>query len=124
MMRERDLGDLLLETSGDGVLVVGPPTIRPDIEAWYFTVGPCDDEFFRLDRVVTTIAPTVEDYAKALACRDAVAAELAARPGVTVYTADDEHSMLQACERLWPCEEVTVLRKAVEAELGASTMLQ
>lgn len=102
-------------------IVVGPTVYveRPDDHrvTWYFMVA-------------VETAPGAAEYMQALTDGDAaqcesirdqlMAAAMLDHTATLVHDVGDELAMARLCEAMWPSDQITTMRKSVEAERRAS----
>jgi hypothetical protein len=127
--------DSVVETilkGNDGInVVVSPMTWQPRNggKEWYFTVSVSKrGEWFsigienpdyeppaKLDPAFAAMFDTIIEISPVDA-RSRVISALLARKPIVVHRFDDELDAAQFCERLWPGERITKVRKAIELE--------
>jgi hypothetical protein len=90
----------------DNVVIVGPAGCRDDMPGRYFMVATSNSGF-RCNCMSAGNGIDVDEM------RTAARAELLTRRSVVVIDMDDELEMARLCERRWPGEKVTALRKSV-----------
>jgi hypothetical protein len=131
--------DLLLDGSDDRAVAIGPMVQQPQGgPPWYFmtavnkggrffVVSVNDDDYeppCQVDDVWAAVADVLIEIRPVDARSRLITALKAKEPGVTIHQFDDELAMLRRCEKLWPSERVTRIRRGLEQErarAGAAT---
>jgi hypothetical protein len=107
-----------LQDSVDRVVVFGPVVSNPAVPGHYFCIASAGrTSGFRADQIIA--GRTRAEATKRR--RDVMTRFVAARP-VVINDMDDELAMVRLCEALWPGQQVTALRRAVEAERGRANV--
>jgi hypothetical protein len=106
----------LISKAADRTLAISPLLWQPSdgttSKVWYFMVGSGDKrKQFHCDQI------NVNDEAD----RMAILLHLMQHRPLVLHTFDDELNFAKWCEKLWPGERVTRIRKAVEQELADGT---
>jgi hypothetical protein len=112
--------DHLISNAADKTLAIGPLTWQPSdgtsAKRWYFIVGFGDTaRQFHCEAICLDADQRDADYNR-------IHLELMSRVAgraFIIHTFDDEITFARWCERLWPCEKITSIRKATEADYAS-----
>jgi hypothetical protein len=101
----------------DSDVIIGPIRLGHDFTelagAWYFiTISADADGYARLDAIQAEERSLTEEM------RDHVMYGLIGGKPIVIHDMDDELSMMQMAEALWPSARTTMLRERVEQEMG------
>jgi hypothetical protein len=108
------IAEFILSKSADRIILVGPLVFQPSdgtaAAVRYMMVCTGDEEKeFHCDRVFCHDEEGRADLISALT-----------HPGFVINLMDDELEMARLCEALWPCEKISRLKTALEAERAAA----
>lgn len=102
------LASRLLRGPRDRNVVVGPALWHPDGGAYFMAVFGRRGRSLRAECVRPAPGADIE------AVRSALLASFAEHPRMVVHDFDDEGESIARCEELWPCSQISTIRRQLE----------
>jgi len=105
------VADVVLQGEDRSPHVMIGPLVCRDKDHWYFVIGGSDRDGFKVDKIAVGDNRQFGEHV-----RGSIYIELLQRRRVVLHDFDDELEMAKWCERIWPSDQTSQIRAAMESE--------